>query len=89
MVIMDKNYKFERNEGISLEQSPLSIILKYSDIDHRITNHYHFRIPLSPLPLTLETVNEKVDFFPGVSEMLTHKILWEDVPEQVISDALN
>lgn len=85
---MERNYKFNRINGISLEQSPISLVLKYSDSDYRETYHYNFRIPVSEFPITLEKSIEKIDFFPEARECSHQKISWADIPEQVIKDAL-
>jgi hypothetical protein len=80
---MQKDYKFMWSNGVSIEQSPLSLILKYSDLGDHVTNHYTFRIPLSmdwPLSLAV-SIDNNIPIF--------DKITWMEVPEQVCKDALN
>jgi len=80
---MDKNHKFYWHDGISISQSPISLVLDYSEPDQGGTRLcFRFRIPLSDeLPSSLET---------GYScEGYKNKEIIEidDIPDQVLNDA--
>jgi hypothetical protein len=81
---MERNHKFYWQNGISLEQSPLSLVLNYSEpTPDKTVCYYHYRIPLSSTwPPTLETGESQY-------ETSTQKINWEEIPDQVFRDALH
>ncbi len=87
---MEKSFKFTRTNRICLEQSPLSLVLEYSETSgFRMESHYRFRIPLSSIPLTVEIRTEEIVNSPEPRNFTSEKISWEEIPEQVIKDALN
>lgn len=86
---MDNNYQLGNIIGISLEQPPLSLVLEYSDSPGiRRISSYRFQIPLSTIPLTVEMKTEDIESS-EIRNFKCENITWEEIPEQVIKDALN
>lgn len=87
---MEKSYKFTCTNRICLEQSPLSLVLEYSETSgFRMESHYRFQIPLSSIPVTVEIRTEEIVNSPELRNFTSEIISWEEIPDQVIKDALN